>query len=252
MIYNEFLRDRFDWQIMKIYRDILGKKYNVDGCHGPFVPYVFDDYYSAKTKILIIGQEVYKRINLKEAVKQRLLFDDLTQHSERFKNGKYIKGSPYWDLVHSINREFNRDNPLAFAWTNLIKIDLTIQIFEYEKMFENLVLPMQNLLYSEISALDPDIVIFLTEPKYDKYIEMSFPIGTNLEFKKVIGFDTQDFSSFKIVDYLDSELNRKCFRLNPKKENLSQAFIQTILTEKDDCRIYRYLEEIMTWIKENE
>ena len=200
------LRDYFDWRIMKIYRTLIGQKHIIECYYGPFVPYVFENYYKSKKKILIVDQHTDNLIELKKSLSKRLLYDGLSLLTKNYLKGKKYKNTPFWNFSHLFNRNLNDGANLNFIWTNLIKINKYNQVPDDKTLFNKLVLPTLPLLYDEISVLNPDIILFLTGSEYDDYIRLSLPVDFQLKFIKIKNYNTSDFACFKINDIV-------CYRL---------------------------------------
>jgi len=132
----------------------------------PFLIKCPDSYETAEKRIMFCGQETQgwctERYN-----DPSVDYHDLRGRYNAFINKEQGKNSPYWNFQKRIMNAFPK---IAFIRNNIVKIgkkrspgcddrlnDLTLQYF-----------PVIN---REIEILDPDIIIFLTGPKYDCRIE---------------------------------------------------------------------------------
>ena len=202
------LRDVFDPVIMKLYVKKLEQKFVVDDLCGPFVPFVFEDYFDCKKKILIIGQQTNIWIGLRESIEKRLLYDELSKESEKFRNGTNQEATPFWQFAYLLNKEINGDNKLNFVWTNLVKIGTKYGRPCEKYIFDKVSLTLMSVLYLEIIFIDPDVVIFLTGPDYDKYIKwFRADTGNEIIFHKVLEYEIKEFAEFGLF-------GRQCYRIN--------------------------------------
>ncbi|MBO0949415.1 hypothetical protein [Fibrella forsythiae] len=146
---------------------------------SPLLMHVFDEYETVSKKIMFVGQETHSWAG---CMNERRELSKLLEEYESFQLGNAYKGrsgtgkprplnSPFWNFNRScfagINGLNDRRNK-GFLWSNISKFDIngttpsTSHIEAHPEGFE--------LLIQEISITKPDIVVFYTGDKYQKYL----------------------------------------------------------------------------------
>lgn len=170
-------------EIYKPYLESLKKQTWDSFVSAPLLMHVYPEYTAVDRKILIVGQETHTWGSMNGSS-----VSDLLEKYEKFNlaksvdygDGKPFRNlkSPFWNfsrsLFHNLNKECigvtRRTN--GFLWTNISK-------FDYDGTTPDANLQDRNeagffLLKSEISILNPDVVVFLTGEKYNRWIDKVF------------------------------------------------------------------------------
>src|SRR5690606_9946378 len=110
--YDKYLKD-----IRATYPEDIQSKLSL-----PIFMNVFDDYFLANKKIMIIGQETYAWYG-----KMNDLNFDTAQIIERYKVfdfGAEYRRSPFWKFVSLLSEKINgSSNKRSLLWTNLSRFD---------------------------------------------------------------------------------------------------------------------------------
>ena len=180
-----------------------------DECTIPFVPYVGGSYSNAKPKILIIGKATFGwgkgdegqgsgALNDVLGMDDHALWEHLVELPKEFIEGEIIPfyggedghyNGPFWRRIYQLSSKLLVGHPVAdykrerhrseecfrsIAWSNVFKVGALkseggnpkkklIDIQKEENKKEG------NAFEEEITALQPDVVIFSTGPdEYDK------------------------------------------------------------------------------------
>ncbi len=181
---------------------------NLDDCvtdktFGPFIPYAFEEYFAAKRKIMIVGQQTMGWVPLKDAIKNNYYYKNFIELKEGstkdFENGKGYYSSPFWRFATEINQSLNGSSSsrLAFIWNNLFKIEEDNYYPDSKNLYE-LTMKYFNILNEEIDIFKPEIVLMLTGPNYDWYFEKLWnekyeniqktAISTEIEIRRLAEF----------------------------------------------------------------
>ena len=140
----------------------------------PFLVAVPADYERSTRRLMIVGQETFGW-GERYAGGVASAADLMALHAE-FDLGRYYRPSPFWQAAHQLHAALNPDGPArAFVWNNLVKVDAGRgrQPAEVEDAVSRL-----ELLPAEIRLLAPDVVVFLTGPRYDARLLAAFPGAT--------------------------------------------------------------------------
>jgi len=167
------------------------------------------EYLNADLKIIFIGKENNGWFGLNER-KENGVFDIFNEEQylnglldlyKRFNLGANYK-SPIINFLDLIVAAF-RDQKIktGILWTNLLRIDCGKEWDLKKKTFE---IDNNEILRNEIEILKPDVVVFVTGPNYDCFIDWTF------KDNKGIVIDDKTISEMCMIEH--SELPTKTFR----------------------------------------
>ena len=159
--------------------------------HIACVPY---NYEKMKYKILIVGQENDGWVFNNDA--RGSMLDTLD-----FLNSKdYNDRRPFFDFSYKFCKSINNLGDIQdskktyFTWVNLKEFsfdeDPTASL---NKEAQNIIDNEFNILEEEIKIINPDIVLFLTGPRYDYHMEIEKQLK-GVEFKTVENYDIRQFA----------------------------------------------------------
>jgi hypothetical protein len=130
-------------------------------------------YFAATVRLFLVGQQT----NGWGAVLGHGGEDpiaDLLNDYRNFNLGERHKRSPFIAACHELYRLLNPSGPqLGFVWSNLVRIDENGH--QPGGDVEDAACSAFPLLPNEIALAQPDVVVFLSGPYYDKRIRQAFP-----------------------------------------------------------------------------
>lgn len=128
-----------------------------DNFNGPFLIAPNETYRRSAIKIAFVGQETHGWSNKTD------VFEQMTTYIN-FNLGEKYYSSPFWSFIRKIEIMLT-GTILTSAWLNLNKFD---QAKKAPSIENRLILSeLDFLLLEELKLIAPDIVIFLTGPRYD-------------------------------------------------------------------------------------
>ena len=151
-----------------------------------------DRWHSAKLKLLIVGQETRHWMYNPTEVGEH---DDPIENFWEFSRAThgvramwnlyrwYAMGrvhpklnSPFWRGFRAIDSAINGTQDAAL-WTNVFKVNVNGSVMKNCKVADVAALQraQKGLLAEEIRILNPDVVVFLSGPRYDRAIRCEFP-----------------------------------------------------------------------------
>lgn len=144
---------------------------------GPANPLLIsppNDYAASTLKVMYFGKETngYEGSFRESKGVQHLMriYDAFANQGGARKYGKH-----FWNAVSKFNSAFSKvDRSISFTWNNVIKVG---KDWSMGMPPESVVKWQQNwfrVIRKEIEILKPDIVIFMSGPHYDKFIEGIF------------------------------------------------------------------------------
>lgn len=136
-------------------------------CALPFLMVPTDAYCNSLKKIMIIGQETNSWAGELDNHEYQTP-ENLMKLYDLFVNISRGYNSPFWSFINTIQEEVSIDTQIII--NNVVKIGKRGQT-GCDKNINNLISQYFNILLEEINILKPDMLIFLTGPRYDKYIE---------------------------------------------------------------------------------
>ena len=159
--------------------------------HSSCVPHHYERKEMAYKKILMIGQETNGWV-FRKSVKDSMLFTLGFLYSPQH-NGKLSFTFPF-DFCKSVNNCDYDENyrKTYFAWVSLRKFAYNEKhAYPLSSEIQNIIDNEFNILEEEIKIINPDIVLFLTGPDDDFYIEKQLK---SVEFKAVENYDIREFA----------------------------------------------------------
>lgn len=162
--------------INAIYDRVKGGEANLDGPH--LLHCWEEEYTGAQYKLFFLGQENNTWNGPETDVDGQIGFYEWFEHGKDY-------NSTYWLAVHYFNEliQGSDTNRLGFVASNVSKYcsqqGKAIKEWEME-----LVVKEANLLPGELSILQPDIVLFLSGPYYDKAIQLQ--LGEDVAFEPLV------------------------------------------------------------------
>lgn len=185
--------------------------------------YCTDEYINSKTKIMCVGKGTHGWGYEKEVKKSMTFMRDFIYND--------ISSPIFW-FIHEFEsiingeKEFNKSH---IFFSNIFRIicDVSsIKLLEHEHMAMEYLDKIQTLS-QEIKAADPDILLFLTGPNYDRYISR---IYKNVRFEQV----SELYYTRELARLVHDSLPLNTFRLyhpgyaNRNREHLWRDIIQEI------------------------
>ena len=202
-IYVPLIRD-FKNQTADLYKKVWINK--TADFSGLFIPHVFDDYYSAKTKVFFIGQDTYGWSELEKTYA-------LSEKDYLVENNKWPESidvtlewtNPYtfWNFVNRLQLAFNGEKYDSLqnlsssqrkilnqlGWGNIYSLEIPETIAKYGEEFNR---SFDHSIYSDLSKRTQDIsklknVIAAFHPDYVvilawKYVEDWYLEGLDAHF----------------------------------------------------------------------
>lgn len=144
---------------------------------GPANPLLIsppDNYSTSALKIMYFGKETngYEGSFRESKGVQHLMrvYDEFANKGGAKKYGKH-----FWNAVHKFNSAFSKKgSSVSFTWNNIVKVGMD---WSMGIPPEAVIRWQQNwftVIRKEIEILEPDVVIFMSGPHYDKFIERVF------------------------------------------------------------------------------
>lgn len=125
--------------------------------NGPYLVAPHDEYWTAPTKLVFVGQETFGWANHADVASQ------MNSYSS-FGLGRKYYASPYWKVIRKLELQLT-GRTFASACLNLNRFD---ERKRRPNRSNRIVLEeLDDLLLKELLILAPDIVIFFTGPGYD-------------------------------------------------------------------------------------
>ena len=144
---------------------------------NPLLLRVSQAYCIAPFRLVTVGQQTDTWQNELDGASVTDPVAELMQRYSHFNLARGVKGrrgSPYWRTAHQIHERLNgTGDQYDFAWTNLVRFDYQRQRPSYE-----VVRAFAPLLSAELQHLSPDVVVFLTGPRYESVLDETFPGAT--------------------------------------------------------------------------
>ena len=176
------------WEAVNKVYDTLQEEEEWAVLHLACIP---PNYEKMKYKILIVGQE-NNGYGYETEPKKSMLF------TLDFQNGRYYDNAPFFSFPYSFcasindcdNEKYSKKSYLA--WVNLKEFSFeTSSKKPLNEKAQNIIDNEYNILEEEIKIIKPDIVLFLTGPYYDYYIEKQLK---GVEFKTVENYGIRQFA----------------------------------------------------------
>lgn len=132
-----------------------------------------EGYLKAKKRIVFIGQETFSWwANKGNKVTSKT---DIKRLQENYLNFMLPQtySSPFWNFIYEISGK-NFGVPANYMWSNVLKIGKLIDKGRPDYRVTELETKYFNVGKEEIGILKPDILVFLSGPKYDRDIKSHF------------------------------------------------------------------------------
>lgn len=176
------------WEAVNKVYDALQEEEEWAVLHLACVP---PNYEKMKYKILIVGQE-NNGYGYETEPKKSMLF------TLDFQSNRYYDNAPFFSFPYSFcasindcdNEKYSKKSYLA--WVNLKEFSFeTSSKKPLNEKAQNIIDNEYNILEEEIKIINPDIVLFLTGPYYDYYIEKQLK---GVEFKTIENYGIRQFA----------------------------------------------------------
>lgn len=163
---------------------------------NPYLLSASKEYYVAERRVMIFGQETYTWggefgnegvFNPDASVTELMNLYDLFAYT-----ASDTYNSPFWNYCKSLKSAAD-GRRIAFIYNNLMKLGLVGQAG-----YNPDISPKFNPLLAEIEILKPDILIFLSGPKYDFRIRTQ--LDNFLEEQVLPQYKTQEFAKLRFSD----------------------------------------------------
>ncbi|MGI8979064.1 MAG: hypothetical protein ACR2FY_07550 [Pirellulaceae bacterium] len=163
--------------------------------NGPFLLAVDDGYEASKPKVVVVGQENNGWLECDYlAFLEASNIDQCLAVYRKFDIAEYGHGTfgrYFASLRQALHGQVTDSNRRSVMWTNLFKLNHKGQQTIYSPHLEAILAIQGNIVAQEIDILRPDVVIFLTGPRYDGIIRHAFP---DAEFRAVNGHPVNELS----------------------------------------------------------
>jgi len=156
--------------------------------------YILSDY-----KVMIFGQETNDWGQNFGARTISQLYED---YNGFFHQGDCYKyGGHFWNSFKSYSNAIQSlfpDKSVSFLWNNVIKIGRLGKPGSPEELFTKIQLELLPVLKEELRILNPDLILFFSGPRYDRFIQEQFQ---HVEFTPVQGYRQTELSRIHIKEY---------------------------------------------------
>ncbi len=174
---NALTPDRINQELCSFYtaviREFLERNQVPNEYVGPFLVACPPGYVHLQYKWMYVGQETcgwdtVRAIEDVSAIMEMHADFNLAEHYSG-------AGGPFWSFGHALDLRLNPKSPRrSFIWSNLARIGKVND----EGRVPNLYLSFwsdRRLLAKEIELAAPDLVLFVTGPRYDDLLRLEFP-----------------------------------------------------------------------------
>lgn len=181
----------------------------VGRCSAPILLSPPSNWFSAKTKLLLVGQETlgwgvaqgHRGEPAISRLSEFLAAPDgvgrLMSNYEEFAYGKNYHGnqSPFWRAF----RLLQSGSGVVQSWTNIFRFDVdagSVMGSCSAEEVKTILAAQHGLLRLEIDQLAPDVVLFLSGPNYDSALRNEYP---EIEFNSVAGRTERQFARVRAL-----------------------------------------------------
>lgn len=149
------------------------------GLSCPHFVKIHPNYLASRRRLLIVGQETSQwQPPGGDGLRSRLgphPVRTLMDLYEGFSLGTHYRRTPFWDWAAALHERLNgATGPHGYLWSNLIKMDrkLSGQGARLSPTLEDEVCDL-GLLQTEIELAEPEVIVFLTGPRYEGRLRRS-------------------------------------------------------------------------------
>lgn len=184
----------------------------------PLLPHIFEDYLSAKTKIVFVGKETHggwgklsnQQMPLGDSIKTTIARYIRFDFSKNIDENKWRINSAFWRFCHDIYNSLNNvhknedgllEQKRGFVWLNQSRVDENCTTPKKPQFYEILKWSL-DLLNEELKILKPDVIIFMGDQHYRLTSNFYFEaLNKNITFdellskNKLFKFETDFFNT---------------------------------------------------------
>ncbi|MHB8057270.1 MAG: hypothetical protein ACYDHC_05175 [Desulfuromonadaceae bacterium] len=183
---------------------------------GPFLIAPDEAYWSARTKVVFVGQETNGWSSQDDISSQMATYT-------RFDLGKSYYSSPFWNVIRKFESALTGSN-FSSAWLNFNRYDQEGGRPSWDN--QCILSELDFLFLEELKLLTPDIVIFFTGPNYDERIaalmEATYLPVKNFPIRQLGEIKASEFKTIMFRTYHPNYLRRS---------GLEEKVIEEICTE---------------------
>lgn len=192
---------------------------------NPYLIVTPSDYYEKKKRVMICGQETQGWGNEFDNCPEKATMDTIMRIYAGFVNTRGGYNSPYWQFINSLK---SACPDIGFVCNNIVKIGKKNNP-GCDDQINELTLKYFPVIPEEINVLHPDLILFLTGPRYDWRIRKT--LG-NFKTKQV-----ENIKKFEEIIFDANSLPKAIRCYHPRylrvcgQENLVRSFIVQYLNE---------------------
>ena len=180
---------------------------------GPFLIAPSNLYWTSAVKVAFVGQETHGWPSVEDNRIQMQEYVD-------FNLGEEYYASPFWSVIRKLERSLT-DSNFSSAWLNINRFDQAGGVPSDEN--KGVLSKLDYLLIKELKIISPDVVIFLTGPRYDSRLFKMLPSST----QAVDGFNERQLCRL-IFDVLPASIFRTYHPNYLRRSGLEASVIQAI------------------------
>ena len=193
-----------------------------------------EDYEKTESKIMILGKETngWCKDEINEGIFEKGIgIDSIINVYDKFylQNGSPKYGKHFFNFVKLIKSKLSKKN-VGYIWNNVLKIGKS-DVGTPQQGLINYTIDSFNVIPREIEILKPNVLLFLSGPKYDEYIEKT--IG-KFNVIPIEGFTLNELCILKFDD-LNVDLTirtyhpqKLCFLGKQRKDEITEVIINLI------------------------
>jgi hypothetical protein len=194
---------------------------------APLVISIPDEWWSASSQVMIIGQETYEwGCRLEETVAEPNAVDELAHGyvGFDFAEGHRARRGAFWRAHRHIADSLEHGAYRRVLWSNLVRVDYSYGGTGSANMWDNLTWEeveavaewQKHVLSAEIRETGAQAAVFLTGPRYDFYLSKTFPgarfdpfPGNENELRRICIVRHDNLPDLSIRTYHPSYLQRR-------------------------------------------
>jgi hypothetical protein len=187
-----------------------------------------EEYENTDLRVMIFGKETNNWYGLFE---EGIDIDSVISFYDEFyiKNGSVKYGKHFFNFISLIKRKLS-DKKIGYIWNNVLKIGKSA-VGTPQQGLINYTMECFNIIPNEIAILKPNVLLFLSGPKYDEYIEK---VVGKFSVIPVEGFTTNELCIMKFDDLnIDIAIRtyhpqKLCFLGKQRKDEITEIIINLI------------------------